>query len=94
MASFRWYGADVVVKMPGGVFLGDVGFASYLRDYYVADAWPCRRLGCRLSCPVDSEVETILAGKSRAASRRHLALASLAVIISLILSVRDMVASC
>ena len=55
MASFRWYGADVVVKMPGGVFLGGVGFASYLRDYYVADAWPCRRLGCRLSCPVDSD---------------------------------------
>ena len=55
MASFRWYGADAVVKMPGGVFLGDVGFASYLRDYYVADAWPCRRLDCRLSCPVDSD---------------------------------------
>jgi hypothetical protein len=55
MASFRWYGADVVVKMPGGVFLGGVGFASCLRDYYVADAWPCRRLGCRLSCPVDSD---------------------------------------
>ena len=55
MASFRWYGADVVVKMPGGVFLGDFGFASCLRDYYVADAWPCRRLGCRLSCQVDSD---------------------------------------
>ena len=39
-------------------------------------------------------VETILAGKSRAASRRHMAVASLAVIISLILSVRLMVASC